>query len=117
MKKKQNFNPLQLSFFDEVVTHKNYGNENLLDENWKSVINHFQNEKLSTNYSKTENNERELSESNRGERPGLSDADQRRNRTDFGTPMEGEGALRDVERTTAKAIFADEANGRIDSLP
>ena len=45
MKKKQNYNPLQLSFFDEVIIHKNRGNENLLDDNWKSVIDHFEKEK------------------------------------------------------------------------
>ena len=49
MKKKQKYSPLQLSFFDEVITHKNYGNDKLLDENpiaigWKSVIDHFAHE-------------------------------------------------------------------------
>jgi len=116
MKKKQNFNPLQLSFFDEVVTHKNYGNESLLDENWKSVIDHFQKEKQSTNHSKTENNGRDLSESNGGKQPGVSDADKRGNPTDVATSVEGEGTLRNVEGTTAKAIFTNEKIRRIDSI-
>ncbi|HEY5391487.1 MAG TPA: hypothetical protein VIJ57_05190, partial [Hanamia sp.] len=123
MKKKQNYNPLQLSFFDEFLTHKNYGNDNLLDKNWKSVIDHFatersigEKEKQSINQLETENNERDLSESNSGKRPGLSDADQRRNGTDFGTPMEREGTLRNVEGTTAKSIFTDETIGRTDSI-
>ncbi|MDE3185127.1 MAG: hypothetical protein KGM16_17085 [Bacteroidota bacterium] len=117
MKKKQNYNSLQLSFFDEVVIHKNRDNENLLEDNWKSVIDHFEKEKQTTKNLKTENNERDLSESNRGKRSGLSDADKRGNYLDFGTSLEGSGTLRNVEGTTAKAIFNDEKIRRTNSLP
>src|SRR5574338_274157 len=103
MKKKQNYNPLQLSFFDEVVNHNNGDKDNLLEKNWKSVVDHFasegtlkEKEKQSNNHLKTSNNERDLSESNRGKRPGLSDADQRGNRIDVPTSVEGEGTLRNA---------------------
>ena len=45
MKKKQNFNPLQLSFFDEVAGNNNKGNNSLLDDNWHNVVDYVENEK------------------------------------------------------------------------
>jgi hypothetical protein len=123
MKKNQNYNPLQLSFFDEVITHKNYGNDNLLDDNWKSVIDHFahedsfgEKEKQSTNNLKIENHERDLSESNNGKRAGLHDADQRGHGIEVRTSLERTGTLRHVEGTTADTIFTDEKIKRIDSV-
>jgi len=124
MKKKQKYSPLQLSFFDEVITHKNYDNDNLLDDNWKSVIDHFaregsfgEKEKQSTNNLKTENNERDLSESNSGERADLHDADQRGHGTEIRPSMEGQGTLRHVEGTAARTIFTDERFLGINSIP
>jgi hypothetical protein len=38
MKKKQNYNPLQFSLFDDIKTHKDSGNEKSLEGNWKSVV-------------------------------------------------------------------------------
>jgi hypothetical protein len=60
MKKKQQYNALQLSFFDEVKALENNGNDKLLDRNWKNVISNFENEKQPTNNLNNENNERDL---------------------------------------------------------
>ena len=117
MKKKQKYSPLQLSFFDEVITHKNNGNDKLLDDNWKSVIDHFEKENPSDNNLKTENDERDLSESNNGKWAGLYDADQRGHGTEVRAPLEGKGTIRHVERTTTGPIFTDETIQRIDSVP
>ncbi len=117
MKKKQKYSPLQLSFFDEVITHKNYDNDKLLDDNWKSVIDHFEKEKQSNKNLKTENNERDLPESNNGKREGLHDADQQRHGTEIRPSLEGTGTLRHVEGTTARTIFTDETIQRINSVP
>lgn len=117
MKKKENYNPLQLSFFDEVVIHKDYGNETTLDNNWKSVIDYFENEKQPNNNLKTKNYERDLSESNIGKRPGLHDAHQRRHGTEISTSLEREGDLRHGEGAAAGTVSADETIERINSLP
>lgn len=117
MKKKQHYNPLQLSFFDEVVTRKNYGNDNLLDDNWKNVIDYFEKEKQSNNNLKTENHERDLSESNIGKRPALYDGGQRGHRTEINTPLERKSDLRHAEGTAAGAVFTNETVEQIDSLP
>ncbi|MDQ2719363.1 MAG: hypothetical protein M3Z26_06320 [Bacteroidota bacterium] len=108
MKKKQNYSPLQLSFFDEVTTQKIYGNENLLDDNWKSVIDYFEKEKQSTNNLKTENNETDLSESSNRRRAGLHDADQRGHGTEIRPSMEGQGSIRHDEGTATVTISTDE---------
>jgi len=116
MKKKQHYNPLQLSFFDEAVTHKNYGNDNLLDDNWKGVINFLRNERQ-TNNLKTQNYERDLSESNNGKRPRLHDDDQRGHRVEISPSLEGADTLRHAEGTAARTVLPDEAIERINSLP
>ncbi|HET7116099.1 MAG TPA: helicase-related protein [Hanamia sp.] len=117
MKKKQNYNPLQLSFFDEVITHKNYGNENILDNSWKNVIDYFEKEKQPNNKLKIENHERELSESNIGKREGLYDAVQRRQPTKISTSMERKGTLRHAERATTGPVLTDETIRGINTLP
>lgn len=127
MKKKQNHNPLQLSFFDDVPGLNNNGDGGLLEENpiaidpiaigWKRTIDHIENKNQSDNNLKTENNERDFSQSNIGKRPGLSDAEQRGYRIEIRTSMEREGDLRNAERATAGQVLTDETIGSINSLP
>lgn len=117
MKKKQNYNPLQFSLFDEIKTHKNYGDEKSLEGNWKSVVEYFEDKKESNNNLKTENNERTLSESNNRERPVLHDADQRGHRSEIRPSLEGQGTVRHDQGTATGTIPTDETIKGINSIP
>jgi N12 class adenine-specific DNA methylase len=117
MKKKQNFNPLQLSFFDEVAGTNNKGNSNLLDDNWQKVVGYIENEKRPNSNLKIRNHERDLSESNIGKRPNLYDAVRRGHRTEISTSLERESDLRHAEEATTRTVFTDETIERINSIP
>jgi hypothetical protein len=117
MKKKQNYNPLQFSLFDDIKTHKDSGNEKSLEGNWKSVVEYFEDKKESNNNLKTEKNERDLSTSNNRERPVLHDADQRGHRSEIRPSLEGQGTVRHDQRAATRTISADEAVKGINSIP
>ena len=117
MKKKQNFNPLQFSLFDEIKTNKNYGDEKSLEGNWESVVEYFEDKKEINNNLKPENNERNLSESNNRERPVLHDADQRGHRPEIRPSLEGQGTVRHDQGTTTGTIPTDETIKGINSVP
>lgn len=117
MKKKQNFNPLQLSFFDEVAGTNNKGNSNLLDDNWQNVIDYIEKEKQPNSNLKIENHERDLSESNIGKRANLYDGNQRRHGIEISTSLERKNDLRHVEGTAIRTVFTDETIRGIDSVP
>ena len=117
MKKKQNFNPLQFSLFDQIKTNKNYGDEKSLEGNWESVVEYFEDKKEINNNLKTENNERNLSESNNRERSALHDADQRGHRPEIRPSLEGQGTVRHDQGTTTGTIPTDETIKGINSVP
>jgi N12 class adenine-specific DNA methylase len=117
MKKKQNYNPLQFSLFEEIKTHKNYGDEESLEGNWESVVEYFEDKKEINNNLKTESNERNLSESNNRERPTLHDAGQRGHGTEIRPSLEGQGTVRHDQGTAAGTIPTDETIKGINSVP
>jgi hypothetical protein len=116
MKKKQNYNPLQLALFDEVIPQKKDVVKKDLETNWKSAIDHLENNNQPGNNLNNQENERDLSESNIGIRPDIHDADQRGHETEIRPSLEGQGAVRDDQRTAARTIPANERIGRTDSV-
>ena len=117
MKKKQDYNPFQLALFDDIIPQQKPTGEKDLEANWKSAIEHLGNKNQSKNNLNNQENERNLSESNNGNRPRLHDVDQRRHRTEIRPSLEGQGSVRHDQGTAAGTISTNEGIGRADSIP